>query len=83
MLLHQQKEMLHQVGLDPATHPADALARLRAGAAGQTRLALAPFRVQALHHAGLSDLTAAFVNGAVLIRSKETRVGCVAVYCPH
>ncbi len=71
VLLHQQKETLHQVRLDPATHPA--------GAAHKPALALAPFGVQAFHNAGFAYLAITFVDAAVLIGSKETRVGRVAV----
>jgi hypothetical protein len=71
MLLHQQKETLDQIVLDPATHAA--------AAASQSRLALAPFRVQALHDTGSSDLASTFVNGPVLIRTEKTRVGLVTV----
>ena len=63
VLLHQQKETLHQVRLDPATQPT--------GAARKPALALAPFRVQTLHNAGFTNLARAFVNGAVLIGSKK------------
>ena len=71
MLLHQQKETLDQIVLDPATHAATA--------ASQSRLALAPLRVQTLHDTRLANLTSTFVNGPVLISTEKTSVGLVAV----